>query len=149
MDALKWGVKITTLKCIETPQGRVLHGIKRSNSTFVEFGEAYFSSIFPGAIKGWKKHNKMTLNLVVPVGLVRFVIFENSEFGDIELNSEPIDVVLGSENYSRLTIPPGLWVGFQGVSDEESLLLNVASHEHDPSEVNALDLTVVDFDWSI
>ena len=37
------------------------------------FGEAYFSKIKFNKIKAWKYHSKMTLNLAVPHGKVKFV----------------------------------------------------------------------------
>ena len=43
-----------------------MHGIKKNDTGYVGFGEVYFSYINPKAVKAWKKHNRMTLNLVVP-----------------------------------------------------------------------------------
>ena len=60
---------ITPLGIINTPGGNVMHGMKESDSGFSGFSEAYFSEIDFGAIKAWKRHKEMTLNLVVPVGL--------------------------------------------------------------------------------
>ena len=50
-----------------------------SISMINEFGEVYFSSIKPKSVKAWKLHKKMTLNIVVPVGKVRFALFDDSE----------------------------------------------------------------------
>ena len=140
------GVLVTPLKIIDTPGGDVMHAMKRSDDGYSSFGEAYFSTIEPGVIKGWKRHREMTLNLVVPVGAVRFIVFDNR----LESNSFDLfqQVVLSTENYCRLTIPPMLWVGFQGIDDETSMLLNIANTEHDPDEVDHMDLKDIDFDWS-
>ena len=147
MDGLKWGVEIRPLRQIDSSLGKVMHGIKKSESSFFGFGEAYFSCIKPGAIKGWKKHKEMTLNLIVPVGLIRFCIFGSKLSGGINYDEAPIEVLVGAQRYSRLTIPPNLWVGFQGLYSEESMLLNVASHEHDSRECEVLDLDEVNFLW--
>ena len=40
------------------------------------FGEVYFSELRPKSIKAWKYHYKMTLNLIVPLGEVKFVFFK-------------------------------------------------------------------------
>ena len=40
MDMLKWGVYLSPLKVIDTEGGNVLHGIKKSDESFVDFGEA-------------------------------------------------------------------------------------------------------------
>lgn len=144
MDSLMWGVEITPLRSIQTDQGDVLHGIRKTDATFYGFGEAYFSSILPGCLKGWKRHREMTLNLIVPVGSIRFVVFKNHDSCVI---NTAMDVILGRENYSRITIPPGLWVGFQGLGHNENMLLNVATHEHDPLEFDTIGISELDYNW--
>jgi dTDP-4-dehydrorhamnose 3,5-epimerase len=147
MDTLKWGVELTSLRKIENPLGNVMHGIKQSESSYCGFGEAYFSCVQPGSRKGWKKHNKMTLNLIVPIGAIRVFIFSARLSGEINLDEGPLEYLIGAENYCRLTIPPKLWVGFQGEGIEESMLLNVASHEHDPQEFDTMGIESVNFNW--
>ena len=125
---------LTELKIIEQLQGCVMHGNKASDSSFVGFGEAYFSTVHTGRIKGWKLHREMTLNLVVPFGEIRFIVHDGSH-DKRETPIEPlIDVVLGDNNYCRLTVPPNLWVAFKGVGVNVNVLMNVANREHDPNE---------------
>ena len=64
---------LTDLKKISTNGGNVLHYLKSTDEGFNKFGEVYFSWINKNSIKAWKKHTKMTLNLVVPLGKVKFV----------------------------------------------------------------------------
>ena len=45
-------ILVTPLRKIETAGGDVLHALKQSDVGFVAFGEAYFSWIAFGAIKG-------------------------------------------------------------------------------------------------
>ena len=59
------GVLLTPLKIIEREQGNVMHALKNSDAGFDGFGEAYFTFVNNGVIKGWKKHREMTLNLIV------------------------------------------------------------------------------------
>lgn len=133
------GVTLTPLKLIPGEKGAVMHGIKATDTTYAGFGEAYFSQVFSGVVKGWKKHNRMTLNLVVPVGAIRFVVCDFREgsatYGQFQ------DYVLGPEvEYARLTVEPGLWMAFQGVGQGLNLLMNFASIAHDPTEADALPL---------
>lgn len=132
------GVILTPLKQIYNPKGNVFHGMKKSDPGFTDFGEAYFSTIHAGDIKPWKKHFRMTLNLVVPVGKIRFVIHDD-RIGSSTLG-QTMEVELGPDNYQRLTVPPGVFMAFEGVGEELNLLLNVADLEHDPSEVERADL---------
>ena len=131
---------LTELKIIEQSQGHVMHGIKASEGSYVGFGEAYFSTVNFGMFKGWKLHRKMTLNLIVPHGDIRFLVLDASEDGMGGEVLPLIDIALGDCNYSRLTVPPGFWVGFQGISNGSNILLNVADIEHEPSESSSKPL---------
>jgi len=142
------GVLITPLREIETQGGNVFHAMKVSESGYRGFGEAYFSTMESGKIKPWKRHNQMTLNLVVPIGKIRFVIFDDR--ADSRSNGKFVEVILGRpEQYARLTVPPGLWMAFQGVAEETSWLLNVADLVHDPAESERRPLVEIPYDWSI
>lgn len=140
------GVTLTPLKIIPHPSGDVLHGMKFSEDSFFGFGEAYFSTINQGNVKGWKKHSKMTLNLVVPKGEIQFVIFDDRDKSTTQ--GEFMSILLSLQNYQRLTISPGLWVGFKGLS-VENILLNIASIEHNPTETVNTPLDSLDFNWDL
>ena len=114
------GLILTPLKIIDNDDGNVLHALKENDSGYLGFSEAYFSEVNSGSIKAWKQHRKMTLNIVVPVGEIKFVIFDN-RFDETGVFQE---IILSQQNYFRLTIPPMVWLGFQGVSSNKSLLLN-------------------------
>lgn len=136
-------VSVTPLKRIATPGGDVLHALKASDPGFRCFGEAYFSWVNPGAVKAWKCHQRMTLNLVVPVGLVRFT-FRGQDSQDV-FRTE----IVGESRYVRLTVPPGIWFGFQGMGETPSLLMNLADIEHDPDEVLRKSVSEFEYDWNV
>jgi dTDP-4-dehydrorhamnose 3,5-epimerase len=141
------GVILTPLRRINTPGGDVLHGMKNGDAGFHGFGEVYFSVVTAGAIKGWKRHRDMTLNLLVPAGKVRFVLFEEPLDTDSKGTYE--EFTLCSESrYSRLTVPPGLWMAFQGLSAGLNLVANVANLSHDPREVDRKALQELDYHWT-
>lgn len=136
-------VIINPLKIIDLEDGRVLHGLKKVDLGYKDFGEAYFSEIKSKKVKAWKRHKQMTLNLVVPIGKVRFILFD-----DRNHKSEFQEVVLSNNSYNRLTVPPLIWFGFQGLSKSTSLILNIADIVHDPDEIDRKALNEIDFDWS-
>ena len=139
------GILLTPLQIIDTPGGNVFHGMRNDSPGYSGFGEVYFSSIEKDVIKGWKRHRQMTLNLVVPIGSVRFVIYDDRvESSTYQMFQQ---VILSIKNYQRLTVPPMLWLAFQGLSDEKSLLLNVASIPHDPNEVDQKLVDEISFVW--
>ena len=139
-------ILLTPLSIIPTEGGAVLHALKSSAAGYSGFGEAYFSAVDYGAVRAWKKHQKMTMNLVVPVGRIKFV-FEKAQSHGRQSGFE--EVILSRENYQRITVPPGIWFGFQGLAQTGSILLNIASIEHDPAEALRADLEFLPYDWSL
>ena len=140
------GITFTALDKIEADAGSVLHFIKNDDPGYIGFGEVYFSTVKKGAIKAWKMHKLMTLNLVVPVGEVLFVFVDQRKKS--KTNGEIYKVRLSSNPYRRMTVPPGIWFGFMGLSSELNLLSNQADIVHDPQEVERKDLNAFQIDWS-
>ena len=141
------GIVLTELKQFQDENGEVLHAIKKSDREFQGFGEAYFSSVNKNKIKGWKKHKEMVLNIVVPVGEILFVIYDDRTNSDSYNTFQ--EVKLSSNNYKRLTVPSNLWVGFMGIGDGTNLLLNVANLTHDPDESENLPLDTLNYKWEL
>jgi dTDP-4-dehydrorhamnose 3,5-epimerase len=132
------GVQLTPLKIIEGSAGNVMHALKMQEGSYSGFGEAYFSTVHYGAVKGWKKHQRMILNVVVPTGSILFVLYddrsESPTYGKFQ------EIVLSPDSYERLTLPPGIWMAFKGLSEGLNMLLNIASIPHDPAEAENLPL---------
>jgi len=133
-------IKINQLTIIPTIGGDVLHAMRQSDAGCEGFGEAYFSWVTSGKVKGWKRHKLMTMNIVVPVGRVRFVFYTTEHMCRVE--------EIGADRYVRITVPPGIWFGFQGLVEQQSLVLNIANILHDPNEVERLELSKIKHDWS-
>ncbi len=142
MDEFIEGVQLTPLKHITGAAGDIFHIMRNDTDGFKEFGEVYISTVKPGNIKGWKRHTKMTLNISVPVGAIRFILYN-------EATKQIQDCVLSSANYQRLTVSPGIWMAFRGEGTEESFLVNFADIPHDPAEAEALDLnnSLIPYEW--
>lgn len=134
------GIILTPLKIINHPKGDIFHAMKKSDTGFDGFGEAYFSTINQNDIKAWKKHSKMTLNLIVPIGRIEFVIFN-------EISKDFYNVELSKNNYQRLTIKPNLWLALRGI-EKNNILLNLANIEHNSSEVKSVELNKIKYNWS-
>ena len=132
------GVVATKERQIFHEKGDIFHIVKNSSDGFAGFGEAYFTTIKKGEIKGWKRHREMVLNLAVPVGEVKFVITDRE--GNFS------EYTLSPKNYFRLTVQPNLWVAFQGL-DDYNLVVNIANMEHNPKEAENIDLVNISYIW--
>ena len=136
-------ILVTPLKRIPTIGGDVMHVLKDSDNGFNGFGEVYFSWVEHGAIKAWKCHQHMTLNLVVPLGEVSFVFHIKDQKTGFRVEN------IGEERYVRLTVPPGIWFGFKGRGSGRSLIMNLADMAHDPDEVLRKSASKFSYNWSI
>jgi dTDP-4-dehydrorhamnose 3,5-epimerase len=147
MDSTEFsGILVTPLKRIFGDKGDIYHAMKQGAPGFEGFGEAYFSTVKQGLVKGWRKHSLMVLNLIVPMGSIRFVLKDDRHPKHREGNFR--EIILGTDNYARLTVPPGVWMAFQGLESETNLLLNIASIKHDPHEAETLDLNNIPYPWT-
>ena len=133
-------IKVIPLKIKKQPLGNVMHVLKKKELKKRNFGEAYFSKIKFNKIKAWKYHLKANLNLVVPYGKVKFVFYSQKKniFKVIEI---------GEKKYSRLTVPPKIWFGFQGVGKPESIILNITNVQHNPKEILIRKKNEIKFNW--
>ena len=136
------GVELLPLKQIAVPQGDIFHALKVTDKGYSGFGELYFSQIKDGEVKGWKRHNRMPLNIVVPVGAIKFVIYDDRPGSPS--NGAFYEVCLSpSTNYQRLYVPPGLWMAFKGMVSPVSMLADIIPEPHDPTEADKKELSEI------
>lgn len=138
------GIILTPLKIIDLDDGNVMHAMRNTDQGFSDFGEVYFSEIYPGRVKAWKRHREMVCNFVVPQGEIRIVLFDDRDKNMNYFN----EFKLSTHNYMRLTIPPMIWAGFQGLDENKSILLNIASIIHNPTETDNKNIEEIEYDWS-
>ena len=143
------GVKITPLKVISDERGKIKHMLRRDSEQYKGFGEIYFSFVYPGVVKGWHLHDKMTLNYAVPVGNIKFVLFDARE--NSSTKGELAELFIGEDNYCLVTVPPGIWNGFKGIGSTTAVVANLTEIPHDPEEIHRMDPTNshIPYDWDI
>lgn len=116
---------------------------------FDKFGEIYFSTVYPGVIKGWHVHKEMTLNYAVVKGNIKLVLFDNRD--DSPTKGEVQEIFIGDKNYCLVKIPPGIINGFKGIGTEEAIIANCATHSHTKEEIIRIDPfdKQVPYNWDI
>jgi len=127
----------------------VMHMLRCDSHIFDIFGEIYFSIVNSTAVKAWKLHKKMTINLAVPLGSIRLVLYDDRP--DSPTRRKIQELVVGEDNYSLIKIPPMIWNGFQGLSKPKTIVANCATQPHDPEEIDRLDAfdPSIPYDWEI
>ncbi len=142
------GVQIVPLGRIPDERGTIYHMLRRTDAHFIEFGEIYFTSIYRGVVKGWHRHREMTLNYACISGRIKLVLYDDR--ADSPTRGGLIERFLGPDDYSLAVIPPGVWTGMKGMTDE-SLVANCATHPHDPSRTDRMDPFAggIPYDWGL
>jgi dTDP-4-dehydrorhamnose 3,5-epimerase len=142
------GLRVTPLRRIPDERGAVLHMLRADSEGFEQFGEIYFSLVYPGAVKGWHRHREMTLNYAVPVGMVKLVCYDDRAGSPTSGNL--VELHIGELDYCLVTIPPLVWNGFKGEGAAPALVANCATIPHRPDEIDRLDPhdCPIPYDWS-
>ena len=142
-------VMIQPLRRIPDERGTIMHMLKNSDPWFDSFGEIYFSTIYPGVVKGWHIHHRMRLNYCVIVGSIKLVLYDDRS--ESPTRGEVNEIYIGTENYNLVKIPPLIWNGFKGIGSNTAILANCSSEPHDPTEIDRLDPfdNQIPYSWDI
>jgi dTDP-4-dehydrorhamnose 3,5-epimerase len=142
------GVSIRPLARLPDERGVVLHMLRRDDPWFEQFGEIYFSMVYPGVVKGWHRHRRMTLNYAVVSGMIKLVLYDDragsATCGRVQ------EIFMGEHQYVLVTVPPMVWNGFKGLGSATATVANCATEPHDPGEIERLDphTSPIPYDWS-
>ena len=132
------GVIITLLRKIPDDRGTIMHMATKKDVK--KFGQVYFSTVYPGIVKGWHYHKKMTLHYCVIKGMIRLVVHDGRDFEEI---------YMGDRNYVLVTIKPGIWNGFMGMGTDEAILANVTDYPYSDNEIKRLPFDYFEYDWRV
>jgi dTDP-4-dehydrorhamnose 3,5-epimerase len=131
------GVVVKPLKQIPDERGKIMQMLKCTDPEFEKFGEIYFSVVYPGIIKGWHLHEKMTLNYAAISGMIKLVLYDARK--DSKTKGVLEEIFIGEDNYALVKIPPGIYNGFKGIGTKPAIVANCATMPHDSGEIKRLD----------
>jgi dTDP-4-dehydrorhamnose 3,5-epimerase len=131
------GVGVVQLRRIPDERGTIYHMLRADDPHFIDFGEIYFTSIYPGVVKGWHRHREMTLNYACIFGRIKLVLYDDRPGSTTAGTLQ--ELFLGPDQYALVTIPPGIWTGFKGMSEPQAIVANCCTHPHDPARTDRLD----------
>lgn len=143
------GVILTPLKQIFDERGKVMHMLREDSNIFTRFGEIYFSSTYPGVVKAWHLHKRMTLNYAVVCGEIKLVLYDDRESS--LTRGEVQEIFISPENYMLVTVPPLIWNGFKCVGTQSAVLANCATlpHQSDEIERRLPSDSLIPYDWGL
>lgn len=143
------GVNVIPLRQISDERGKIMHMLKSTDPHFIQFGEIYFSCAWPGVVKGWHVHSRMTVNNAVMVGHAKLVMYDGRPGSPT--HGEVTELFIGEDNYCLVQIPPGIANGYKAYGDKLVIMANCATEPHDPTEITYIDPINNDipYDWAL
>ena len=127
------GVKITPLKKIEDDRGSVLHMMRKDSKIFISFGEIYFSTAYPKAVKAWHLHKETYLNYACISGTIKLVLFDDRPKSRTKNKIQ--EIILSIDNYFLVTVPPLIWNGFTNIGKQNAILANCSTVPYSNEEI--------------
>lgn len=131
------GVIVKPLRKIPDDRGSIMKMQESCDDEFKGFGEIYFSTIYPGVVKGWHIHKKAVLNYAVVKGMIKLVLFDDRK--NSSTKGEIQEIYLGDKNYSLVQIPSNVWNGFKCVGTDEAIVADLINIIHEDDEMLRLD----------
>jgi dTDP-4-dehydrorhamnose 3,5-epimerase len=143
------GVETYSLEIHKDERGAVLHMMRADQPHFLPVKETYFSVVNAGVVKGWKRHLEIFQSMVVPVGMIRLLIYDNRENSPTKGVIKAID--FGVDNYLLVRLPPLVWYSFKAISNDYAMIANNTTAVHDPKESETLPLenSIIPFKWAM
>jgi dTDP-4-dehydrorhamnose 3,5-epimerase len=145
------GVTIKNLRKIPDERGSIMHMLRCDDENFEKFGEVYFSTAYPEAIKGWHEHKEQVQNYAVVHGMIKLVLFDNRKESSTYKNL--LEIFMGDLNYVLVRIPTGVINGYKCIGDKTAIVANCATIPHVASgEMNRYDPIsndLIPYKWDI
>jgi len=107
------------------------------------FGQLYCTTIRPGVVKAWHRHQKQTDRICCVSGRIKLVLYTEEEGAK--------EFFIGDEAPCTVMFPPGVWHGFQNVGDSEALVLNMPDvpHDHSDPDEERCPWDSLPYDWAV
>jgi dTDP-4-dehydrorhamnose 3,5-epimerase len=143
------GVKVKHLRVIPDERGRLMEILRRDDDLFLNFGQAYVTTAYPGVVKGWHYHKKQADNMTVVRGMMKLVLYDSREHSPTyKLINE---IFFGEHQPLLVQIPPFVFHGFKTISEYEALVINIPTEPYqydnpDEFRVSPHDNTIP-YDW--
>ena len=127
--ALIEGVRTKQLRVIPDERGRLMEMLRSDDELFIQFGQVYLTTAYPGVVKAWHYHKKQTDHFVCVAGMMKVVLYDSRDgsptMGMIN------EFFIGTHNPLLVQIPPLVYHGFKCVSDAEAVIINCPTELYD------------------
>ena len=143
------GVRTKKLSVHADERGRLMEMLRLDDEIFLQFGQAYLTTAYPGVVKAWHYHRIQTDHFIVVRGMMKVVLYDSRE--DSPTKGMVNEFFMGDWNPMLLQIPANVYHGFKCISEHEALVVNIPTEMYnytDPDEYR-LDphTSEIPYDW--
>lgn len=122
------GASIKHLKAIKDDRGFLMEMLRCDDPIFKKFGQSYLTVCNPGYVKGWHFHKKQIDNFVVVKGNLRVLLYDGRP--DSKTKGNSMEVFAGEKNPVLVSIPNGVYHGFENLEKEPGYVINCSSEPY-------------------
>ena len=146
------GVKVKTLKVIPDERGRLMELLRSDDQEFfIQFGQVYMTTAYPGVVKAWHYHKRQIDNFAVVHGMMKVVLYDNRP--DSPTHGEVNEFFMGIHNPVLLQIPPLVLHGFKCIGKTEGIVVNIPTtlYNYKAPDEHRIDphSKEIPYDWAI
>jgi dTDP-4-dehydrorhamnose 3,5-epimerase len=146
------GVKVKTLKVIPDERGRLMELLRSDDQEFfIQFGQVYMTTAYPGVVKAWHYHKRQIDNFAVVHGMMKVVLYDNRP--NSPTHGEVNEFLMGIHNPMLLQIPPLVLHGFKCISETEGIVVNIPTtlYNYKAPDEHRIDphSKEIPYDWAI
>ncbi len=144
------GVQVKNLRIIPDERGMLAEILRADEKMFRKFGQVYFTTAYPGTVKGWHYHKIQWDHFTCIHGEVKLVLFDARE--DSPTHRRINEFFLGIRNPQVVSIPPFVYHGFKTIGLEEAIMVNIPTEPYNPAQPDeyraAWNDPSIPYDWS-
>ena len=143
------GVKTKNLGVIPDERGWLMEILRCDDEIFMNFGQVYMTTAYPGVVKAWHYHKKQTDNFTCIKGMMKVALYDGRKGSDT--HGEVDEFFVGEKNPMLISVPPGVYHGFKAIGEETAYFLSIPTHPYNYEEPDEYrldpDTDEIPYDW--
>lgn len=143
------GVKTKNLRVIPDERGWLMEILRCDDEIFMNFGQVYMTTAYPGVVKAWHYHKKQTDNFTCIKGMMKVALYDGRK--DSGTLGEVDEFFVGEKNPMLISVPPGVYHGFKAIGEETAYFLSIPTHPYNYEEPDEYrldpDTDEIPYDW--
>ena len=125
------GVAVKELLVHPDERGRLFEILRADDPIFRKFGQVYVTTALPGIIKAWHFHKIQTDYFCCIKGTARLALYDARP--DSPTRGAIMEFDLSPDNLRLVMIPPHVYHGFQCLSSDEAIMINIPTEPYNAS----------------